>query len=169
MTGLDPSPCSVGFARLRNPHAVIHSATLERYAECHPDHDFDVVLAIQVLQCVLDLETFLSSARKLLRPSGVLILSIPDPEKYLAGRQDVWSFAEGVERPYNIHFRIRGGETHPAKYWFFQRSWKTYVRSLLAAGLAVEYQDTPEEIGDGRRFDTTFLVCRAISARCRMG
>jgi SAM-dependent methyltransferase len=42
---------------------------------CAPDAAFDLVLSFQVLEHVRDLDTYLSEARRLLRPGGKLLLS----------------------------------------------------------------------------------------------
>lgn len=160
VTAVDPSRLSIRFAQRRNRDCDVRVSSLEALAETERGQ-FDAVVANQVLQCVPDLTAFLAGAWRVLRPGGALIISLPDPETYLAGRSDVARFVAHEDRPYAIRFRIRGGAFHPSKYWYFQRSLFTYLNALGGVGFRLVRAEQPERVGHGRERDTVFLVAVA--------
>lgn len=43
-----------------------------------PDHSFDVITAIQVIEHLYDLDTFVSELKRMLKPGGCLVISTPN-------------------------------------------------------------------------------------------
>ena len=80
------------------------------------------------------------------------------------GEKDVPVVDPSEDIPYWIPFRIHDGELHPSRYWFFQRSWDTYLAAFAKAGLSIDHVECPEAVGKGRVRDTAFLVCRATGS-----
>ena len=72
--GIDPSPDALGFARERNGCAFAWGS-----AEALPfrDASFDAALALDVLEHVPDDARAAREARRVLRPGGVLVVTVP--------------------------------------------------------------------------------------------
>jgi SAM-dependent methyltransferase len=65
-----------------------------------PDATFDCFLLNQTLQLVYDLRGALATAHRVLRPGGVLLITVPTTSRLVGGGQsDLWRFTElAVER-----------------------------------------------------------------------
>ena len=65
-----------------------------------PADSFDCFLLNQTLQLIYDIRGALATAHRLLRPGGVLLLTVPTTSRLVGGGQtDMWRFTElGVER-----------------------------------------------------------------------
>jgi 2-polyprenyl-6-hydroxyphenyl methylase / 3-demethylubiquinone-9 3-methyltransferase len=77
VTGLDPAPSSIGIARAHAEEtgapAAYRKGTVEDLAR--EGARFDVVLALEVVEHVHDMPTFVATAASLVRPGGMMALS----------------------------------------------------------------------------------------------
>ncbi len=117
--GVDVSAWSTEQARKRG--LKVQTGTLED--QHYPDASFDVVHSSHMLEHVPDPLATLKEMRRILRPSGVLAIEVP---------QEIGSFYE--------NFRIRAGIRPPPELpsphlYFFQRA--TFSRLIQTAGFQV--------------------------------
>lgn len=93
VTGVELNPVVAG-AAARRLHRVVSGDFQEVAAELAADDPFDALVATELFEHLTDQEGFLNLARRLLRPGGRLVLSVPNVGHYsvvedlLAGRWD---------------------------------------------------------------------------------
>lgn len=87
--GLDPAPEAAVYCRRRNVPMVVGSGLDLPFA----DASFDAVLALDVIEHVADDIALLREARRVLRPGGVLVLTVP-------ALPWLWSAHDDVNRHY---------------------------------------------------------------------
>lgn len=79
VTGLDAGLENIDAAQnhsiLQDLDITYLNQTAEDFLKMHPNHRFDVVLALEVVEHVENVKDFLESCTKLLKPGGLLILS----------------------------------------------------------------------------------------------
>jgi SAM-dependent methyltransferase len=122
--GVDVSESAVRAARLRGMDArLVADAALLPF----PDRSFDVALCIEVLEHLFDPEGAAAEIRRVLRPGGTLVVSVPNCAFWrrrvdlLTGRWNPFGDLESVEKPWrDPHIR------------FFTRA--ALHRMLLCAG-----------------------------------
>jgi 2-polyprenyl-3-methyl-5-hydroxy-6-metoxy-1,4-benzoquinol methylase len=93
--GADNSPSSIGYAKacFRWPRLGFGRLDAERLVNVKPDK-FDVVLSFETLEHLREPEAFLRDVEKLLRPSGRIVISVPND----------WSDETGRDpNPYHFH------------------------------------------------------------------
>jgi ubiquinone/menaquinone biosynthesis C-methylase UbiE len=76
ITGLDPSATALERARAKHPDLQFVEPA-EDGSLPFPDGSFDVVVCINVLQHVADTQRFMSEARRVLVPSGLIAITVP--------------------------------------------------------------------------------------------
>lgn len=121
---------------------------------------FDLVVLNMVLHCTRDLSSTVRAAYTVLRPNGIVLVSLPHPAFYLSGRDDAPMFAPTEERAFRLAFRIRGHESHPEAVWYFHRPVSAYINGLSEAGFQDLFADEPYQIGPGRPHDVFMLAAR---------
>jgi len=84
VVGLEPDPTALAYARRRIPEAVSGDACRLPF----PDASFDVVIATDVLEHIPDDSAAASEIRRVLRPGGWAILTVP-AMPLLWGPQDI--------------------------------------------------------------------------------
>ena len=79
-TGLELSSDAVKFAQTDNLNVT--EQTIERYSEGNKSkHEFAV--AFQVLEHIENVDSFIQSTRKVLKPNGMLIIAVPNNESFI--------------------------------------------------------------------------------------
>ncbi|KAA0074550.1 class I SAM-dependent methyltransferase [Tardiphaga sp. P9-11] len=170
VVGVDPSPESISIARAHfGRSAGFFLGTLETYAaNCRAEAD--LIVANMVLMDVLDLDSFIKSAHRLLRPGGAFIFSTTHPwfwPVYYGYVDEPW-FKYEEETVFESPFRI---SAHPNVDLFstqVHRPLENYVNSIVGAQFAIErlYEPMPTAEIDARypepwRFPRYLLgVCR---------
>jgi SAM-dependent methyltransferase len=96
-TGADVASDAVDFARAnyRLPNLAFERASCERLP--HPDGCFDLVVAFEVIEHLEGWREFLLEARRVLAPSGQLVVSTPNKLYYTESRG-----ADGAN-PFHVH------------------------------------------------------------------
>ena len=84
VVGLEPDPTALSYARKRIPEAVGGDARQLPF----PDASFDAVIATDVLEHIPDDSAAAAEIRRVLRPGGLAILTVP-ASRLLWGPQDV--------------------------------------------------------------------------------
>ncbi|MDH6142104.1 ubiquinone/menaquinone biosynthesis C-methylase UbiE [Kitasatospora sp. GP30] len=175
--GIDPSPRMIGHARSGGgvepgsaAYAVDDACVLATVA----DDSMDWVTAGLALNNVSDLDATLLAVRRVLRPAGSLVLTVPHP--CFEAPHASWSqaadgtarrvvgdyLAEGFWRSTNPEAVRRAGNHH--------RSLTGYLRALLRHGFALEYAAEPSPTAavaaqqPQRAGLPPFLVLRAAAA-----
>ncbi len=91
--GMDISESGIAIAREHGINAVVASV-IDPFP--YPDHSFDIIVAKDVLEHVLDPLAVMSEVRRVLRPDGHLVVLIPNQFywwfrlRYLFGKSLIW-------------------------------------------------------------------------------
>ena len=108
--GVDVAADAIEHAREHNAGPNVGYETIEDVVP-RPGGSFDVVCSFQVLEHVADPDAYLSEARRLLRPGGVLLLATPDRRTRLMRWHRPWNRwhvrewePEGLARLVRRHF-----------------------------------------------------------------
>ena len=81
VVGLDASPRMIQLARRRvDGRAAFHVADLARPLHFLEDESFDVIISALVLEYVKDWRTTLHEFHRVLRPSGIVVVSVTHPQ-----------------------------------------------------------------------------------------
>jgi len=165
--GIDPSEASIKLAADQSNDVTFHVSTLEEFPR---GRRFDVLVANMTLHCVAKLPAFMEGAAAFLKPTGIFIATIPNPESYLQRRGDVRLDAVDLaqEHRLEIPFRIHDRPSHPAAVYFFHRPLRTYAAAARGAGLMVDWYETPAQIGVGKPQDVAVLVLRRHSTATQL-
>lgn len=144
VSGIDISARSVGFASLLVPSGTfaVASAAALPYA----DASFDVVTCIQVLEHMTeeDITRALTECRRVLRPSGALIVSVPSVRRPLSAahlRHYTTATIQATLAPYGTIEAMVGQEyDHPItlgmrkcfenRFWFLPRAARWFYTKL---------------------------------------
>lgn len=78
LVGVDPDPAETDLARKSGVYSHVHTAGAERVPEA--DSSFDWALSNSVLEHVDDIGGVLEEAGRLLRPEGLLLITVPGPD-----------------------------------------------------------------------------------------
>lgn len=124
---------------------------------CFPSESFDVILCHHVLQHIPDDATAMRELRRLLRPDGFAIVTVPFDERES-------TFEPDIDDPHE-RFRLLGEHDHVR--WYGRRD---FPNRLAAAGLQVSVEGLPVETTEGERRrlairDQTLHVCRPAASR----
>lgn len=158
--GFDASRAMVELARARLGDAV--DLRVADLAEPLPygDDDFDVAVASLVLHYLEDWAAPLAELRRVLRPGGRLVVSVPHPAAYLVNHPDADYFAV---TQYSETFTFSGREA-ALTYW--HRPLHAMTDAFTAAGyrIAVVSEppyavDTPPELLPPELGDRQAFVC----------
>lgn len=82
VTGLDFNPRSVEVARKVFSISSVYQCSAEEFYERHPDLRFDVVTLFEVLEHTANPFEIVCSIRRLLRPGGKFLLSVPGNRRW---------------------------------------------------------------------------------------
>lgn len=155
VVGVDPSRHSIEYATKRFNTIDFHTRTLEQYAadDRNASH-FDAVVANMVMHATPQLDTFVTSAARVLRPGGSFIVTVPHPCFFLTRVKAASAPPDYSEQcGLMIPFRIHGGRAHPEHVPYFHRTIETYSEAINRAGLKDLRIREPRQIGNSRRHD----------------
>ena len=137
-----------------NPHAT-HVADLAA-GDGLPDAAFDCFVLTQTLQCIFDTSGALAQARRILRPGGVLLVTVPTTSRLCDLQTDSWRFTP-------VGFRRLLGDAFGAANVTVEGHGSVLTQVAFLEGLAVEDLTHDELAVDDERFP--LLVCaRAVRA-----
>ncbi len=92
LTGIDLSDRLLDMARQAVPQATILKADIE--AMPFPDNSFDIAVMVDTFQYLLDFDKALSEIKRVLRPEGQLLVTVPNKkwilfERYIRARKNI--------------------------------------------------------------------------------
>ena len=128
-TGIDISREALAEAQTHGYHTVQHD--LARPLPFPPE-TFDVVVATDILEHMTDPLALLQEAKRVLRPQGRLILSVPN-HFFLANRLRILG-GKGLILPWSNHQAFRDWNYFHLRFF----RWESFCGLLQAAGLEIE-------------------------------
>jgi 2-polyprenyl-3-methyl-5-hydroxy-6-metoxy-1,4-benzoquinol methylase len=138
--GVDPSSKSITIARAHfGNSADFFLGTLETYAASHSENA-DVVVANMVLMDVLDLDAFIASAHRTLRPGGALVFSTVHPwfwPVYYGYADEPW-FRYDQEIVFESPFRISAHPHLSLHSTQVHRPLESYFKAIVGAKFVLE-------------------------------
>lgn len=137
-----------------NPHAT-HVADLA-VGDGLPDGAFDCFVLTQTLQCIFDVSGALAQARRILRPGGVLLATVPVSSRLCDLQTDSWRFTP-------LGFRRLLADAFGAGNVSVEGHGNVLTQVAFLEGLAAEDLTRAELADDDELFP--LLVCaRAVRA-----
>jgi ubiquinone/menaquinone biosynthesis C-methylase UbiE len=160
VSGFDLSPAMVDLAGERlGDDADLLVADLAK-ALPYDDHTFDLVVSSLALHYLEDWIAPLTEFRRVLRPGGRLVVSVPHPAAYMFNYQDRDYFAL---TQYSEEFEFNGHKT-VLTYW--HRPLHAMTDAFTRAGFRIEVvseppwvPDTPPELLPADLGDRTAFIC----------
>jgi 2-polyprenyl-3-methyl-5-hydroxy-6-metoxy-1,4-benzoquinol methylase len=148
--GVDPSPNSISIAQTHfGQSADFFLGTLETYtASCC--EEADLVVANMVLMDVLDLNSFIVSAYRTLRPGGAFVFSTTHPwfwPVYYGYADEPW-FKYDQETVFESPFRISARPDLGLYSTQVHRPLENYVKAIIGAQFAIEALFEPMPTAD---------------------
>jgi SAM-dependent methyltransferase len=147
-TGVDQSPAQIAYAR---KYAVRHNAENVAFVDAavedlsrFDDASFDLAVSIGVMEYVERLDDALTEASRVLRPGGVLALSVRHPFDVIVRGGPPFVVATSYWSSH--HDRIRPVRTPDAPaFRSHMRTMQAWFDALTAAGFAIERIIEPKE------------------------
>ena len=97
VTGVDLDPEAIAFAREHYQSPALRFLASTCTAMPFPNHEFDVIVAFEVIEHLADYRAFLDECARVLRPPGLVIVSSPNRRYYAETR------AKTGPNPYHQH------------------------------------------------------------------
>ena len=123
---------------------------------------YDVVLLLMTLHCVADYQKELRQIERILRPNGVLIVTIPHPHRYLQ-HKDYFSqitFDYFREACFEVPFRVSTSRQHRSRVLFYHRPMQSYLNGLCDSNFSIEQVIEPAESDTARLADILTVVAK---------
>jgi 2-polyprenyl-3-methyl-5-hydroxy-6-metoxy-1,4-benzoquinol methylase len=147
--GIDCSQQSISHARKKFSAIIFRTSAIEDFAS-HPQSQvrYDAVVANMVLHATPRISSFMESVRRVLKPGGTVIATIPHPRFFLLRKKLApATFNDSDRIALFIPFRICGGRTHPEAVPYFQRPLQDYGDEMRRSGLT-DVRLRPAKVGD---------------------
>lgn len=140
--GIDISPESIRYAQRKYPHITFYN---EDICNLCSTNNYDLCLAIMVLNNMQDLEGFFEVIQNLISPGGKFIVVLPHPcvwpNRHLKGCE----FSYLNEKPYDFSFGTRGRRDYSSNILFFHRTLETYFNCFRKANFSItDYHEIVE-------------------------
>jgi 2-polyprenyl-3-methyl-5-hydroxy-6-metoxy-1,4-benzoquinol methylase len=143
--GQEVDPEAAGEAQ-RISGAPVYLGRLEQAQ--FPDRFFDVVTMSHVIEHVYDPVALLQECRRILKPSGFLIITTPNADSY--GHDQFGACWRGLEPPRHLHLFSRRTLNHAATRAGFSRC-ETWTSTANATGFAMgSYGTVASALGKGQ-------------------
>lgn len=133
--GVDISSASIAYAKEKYPH--IHF-WCEDICDLKEMREFDLCLAVMVLNNMPNIYDFFESARNLLTDEGSLILVIPHPCFWPAQHLKNKEFDYSRERAYEFTFATQGRNDYSSTVFYFHRMLETYLHCIEENGFFIK-------------------------------
>jgi 2-polyprenyl-3-methyl-5-hydroxy-6-metoxy-1,4-benzoquinol methylase len=169
--GIDPSQKSIEIARLVPQSGIEYiNSTLEDYSVTN-EKSVDLVVANMVLMNVIDLQQFLYSVSKALRPNGVLLFSIVHPcywPIFCGYDKEAW-FDYSKEILIEGLFRISSEPENAGISTHLHRPLEQYISAMRKAGLVVDLLEEPMPNHEvAKLYNYVWVTPRYIIGRSRV-
>lgn len=168
---IDPSHVSIGLAKklVSGIARDIQECSIENFAAT-TKRRYDVVVANMVLMDVPDLDTFLDSIRRILRPGGRFIYTTTHPffwPQYYGYSEEHW-FKYLDTAFVRAPFKISADRTNQLQSTHVHRPLSAYFAALKAARLRTDVllEPTPSPAVEAR-YSQPWRFPRYLVARCR--
>jgi SAM-dependent methyltransferase len=170
VTGIDPSERSIAIATSHFSDSVLFRAlSIEAYADSRPS-PADLIIANMVLMDVVNLASFLSAARSLLRSGGALIFSITHPcfwPAYYGYADEPW-FCYKREIIIESPFRISAQQDCTLTSTHVHRPVEKYLQEFASSGMQLETLLEPiPDAGVQKMYSTAWKSPRYMVGLCR--
>ena len=129
--GVDISSASITYAKEKYPHIQFRCEDICGLKEIH---EFDLCLAVMVLNNMPNIYAFFEGVRNLLTDEGSLILVIPHPCFWPGQHLKNNEFDYSKEREYEFTFATQGRKDYSSTVFYFHRMLETYFRCIEQNG-----------------------------------
>jgi SAM-dependent methyltransferase len=150
VVGVDPTPALIAAARTRDTRGVYLEAPAERLP--FGDETFDLVVSYLSLIDIPDIQSAISEMARVLRPDGALLIANLNAFNTACGDQGWVKDSAGLRLHYPIdnylQERAMWIEYRGIRVVNYHRPMRTYLRTLLDAGLVLTYFDEPVPSAD---------------------
>ena len=132
--GVDISESSILYSQNKYPDIPF---VCKDICELNSLKKFDLCLAIMVVNNMPNIEEFFKSTRRLLLPSGKILVVLPHPCFWPKHHLNQKEYCYFKEVPYEFHFATKGRSDYIAHILYFHRTLETYLDNIQKAGFQV--------------------------------
>lgn len=133
--GIDISPVSIAYAKKRYPDIMF---LCDDICRANKVAQYDLALAVMVLNNMPDVQSFFNSISRLLVVGGTLIIVLPHPCFWPQQHLKNSSFAYSKEIPYEFTFATHGRKDYSSRVLYFHRMLETYLLYIEQAGFIIK-------------------------------
>ena len=162
VTGIDYSADTASFTQNHHGLKNIFPFTIQELSALKPDEKYDVIAFFQVLEHIEDIPDFIGCIKKLLKPGGIVIVSVPNRDRWRIQSErffrEIWDLppchltrwnASALEKVFTgCGFTAITAEVEPSR--IYDRAWSNFISQKMGinklaeivAGKAIVKQDT---------------------------
>lgn len=134
--GCDISAYAIAEANRRFPHVDAFQADIERGLQL-PKKSFDVIASFEMLEHCKDLTAIFKEVKRLLKPDGLFIASVPDHEFFTHDDDEthVWFLDQkGWIKQFEKHFTLLEAKKYPNWLMKIKPEWPITIYTLSING-----------------------------------
>jgi 2-polyprenyl-3-methyl-5-hydroxy-6-metoxy-1,4-benzoquinol methylase len=150
VTGIDNSAQTASFTQHHHGLKDIFPFTVQELLSLKPDEKYDVIAFFQVLEHIDDIPDFINCIKKLLKPGGVIAVSVPNRDRWRIKSErffrESWDLppchltrwnATSLEKVFTGYgFTSITAEVEP--YSLYERAWSNFISQKLGINKLAE-------------------------------
>ncbi len=150
VTGIDSAPQNIEFAKSNYELNNVFPFTVQELMIRQPEEKYDVIAFFQVLEHIDDVPDFINCIKKLLKPDGIVVVSVPNRDRWRVKSErffrEVWDLppchltrwnASALEKVFaGYGFSITLAEVEPSR--LYERAWSNFISQKLGINRLAE-------------------------------
>ena len=143
VTGIDYSADTASFTQNHHGLKNIFPFTIQELSALKPDEKYDVIAFFQVLEHIEDIPDFIGCIKKLLKPGGIVIVSVPNRDRWRIQSEgffrEIWDLppchltrwnASALEKVFTgCGFTAITAEVEPSR--IYDRAWSNFISQKM--------------------------------------
>ena len=150
VTGIDSAPQNAEFAKSNYGLKNVFPITVQELLMHKPDEKYDIIAFFQVLEHIDDVPDFINCIKKLLKPNGIVVVSVPNRDRWRVKSEhffrETWDLPPCHLTRWNVSslekvftgfgFSTISAEAEPLK--LYERAWSNFISQKLGINRLAE-------------------------------